>query len=135
MMTINHNPAIAAVVPADFTGRVMLYLENGQVTGHYRMRENEHAGTIQELVELAREAGWGDAQIAGVPATDGYCLVRGADGKVIQRFPDGGRWQLYTTNGIASVVPLSDDEIIITPTSMIQILERLGYHVTNTIRD
>lgn len=135
MMALSSNSVLAAALPADFTGRVMLHVKNGQATGYYRLAENEHTGTIQQLIELAREAGWHEAQSTGATADDGYCLVRGADGKVMQRFPAGGRWQVYTTNGIASACPLADDEIIITPAGMIQILERLGYRVTNTIRD
>lgn len=128
MMSIASNPALAAAV-ANFSGRVMLHVDSGRITGHYRMRENEHTGTIQELIELAREAGWCDSQITGVPVTDGYCLVRGSDGKVLHTLPAGGRYQVYTANGIPSIQPLSDDEIIITPAGMIQLLKRAGYQV------
>ncbi|RJT27691.1 hypothetical protein [Buttiauxella izardii] len=61
-----------------------------------------------------------------------YDLVRRSDGKVMDSFLSGGRWQLYTTNGIVSVRPLEEDEIIFTPAGMIQLLRRVGYRVIST---
>ena len=62
---------------------------------------------------------------------DIYDLVRRADRKVVASFPNNGRWQVCTNAGIASVRPLSDEEILITLAGMIQFLQRCGYRVTN----
>lgn len=59
-----------------------------------------------------------------------YDLVRRADTATVASFPAGGRWQLYTNNGIASARPLSDEEVLITPAGMVQFLRRCGYTVT-----
>lgn len=67
--------------------------------------------------------------------SDVYDLVRRSDSKVMGSFPAGGRYQVYTANGIASVRPLSDEEVTTTPAGMIQILERLGFHVSNNFRE
>ncbi|HBU95283.1 MAG TPA: hypothetical protein DEG10_08440 [Leclercia adecarboxylata] len=60
---------------------------------------------------------------------DIYDLVRRADGATAASFPAGGHWQLYTDNGIASVRPLSEEEVLITPAGMAQFLRRCGYTV------
>jgi hypothetical protein len=64
--------------------------------------------------------------------SDIYDLVRRSDGETIYSFPAGGRWQLYTANGIVSARPLADDEIIMTPASMVQLLRRIGYCVSSS---
>ena len=67
--------------------------------------------------------------------SDIYDLVRRADGQKVASFPNNGRWQIFTNAGIASVRPLLEEEIPITPAGMIQFLQRCGYSVTNSIRD
>ncbi|HBD80283.1 MAG TPA: hypothetical protein DC039_06555 [Leclercia adecarboxylata] len=61
---------------------------------------------------------------------DIYDLIRRVDGATVASLPAGGRWQLYTDNGIASVRPLSEEEVMITPAGMAQFLRRCGYTVT-----
>ncbi|MNC54927.1 hypothetical protein D3C75_1044280 [compost metagenome] len=60
---------------------------------------------------------------------DIYDLVRRADGATIASFPAGGRWQLYTDNGLPSTRPLSEEEVLITPAGMVQFLKRCGFTV------
>ncbi|WP_417642202.1 hypothetical protein [Enterobacter kobei] len=67
--------------------------------------------------------------------SDIYDLVRRADGHTVASFPNNGRWQVYTNAGIASVRPLLDEEVLITPRGMIQFLQRCGYQVTNLVRE
>lgn len=43
---------------------------------------------------------------------DIYDLVRRADGKAVYSFPVGGRYLVDTSNGIQSMRPLMEDEII-----------------------
>lgn len=45
---------------------------------------------------------------------DIYDLVRRADGKAVYSFPFGGRYLVDTSNGIQSMRPLMEDEIIFT---------------------
>ena len=45
---------------------------------------------------------------------DIYDLVRRADGKAVYSFPVGGRYLVDTSNGIQSMRPLMEDEIIFT---------------------
>ncbi|EOZ4486229.1 TPA: hypothetical protein G8M18_001946 [Salmonella enterica] len=59
-----------------------------------------------------------------------YDLVRRADGKTVYSFPAGGRYLVDTSNGIQSMRPLLDDEIIASPATMAQLLIRLGYRIT-----
>lgn len=61
---------------------------------------------------------------------DIYDLVRRSDAATVASFPAGGRWQLYTSNGIASVRSLSEEEVLITPAGMVQFLRRCGFTVT-----
>ena len=42
-----------------------------------------------------------------------YDLVRRADGKNVFSFPAGGRYLVDTSNGLQSMRPLMDDEIIL----------------------
>lgn len=41
-----------------------------------------------------------------------YNLVRCSDGKTVFSFPAGGRYLVDTSNGLQSMRPLMDDEII-----------------------
>ncbi|HDG1668290.1 TPA: hypothetical protein PFE31_002547 [Kluyvera ascorbata] len=59
-----------------------------------------------------------------------YYLVRRSDGATVASFPAGGRWQLYTDNGLPFVRPLSEEEVLITPAGMVQFLRRCGYTIT-----
>ncbi len=59
-----------------------------------------------------------------------YYLVRRADGATVASFPAGGCWQLYIDNGLLSVRPLSEEEVLITPAGMVQFLKRCGYTIT-----
>lgn len=61
---------------------------------------------------------------------DIYDLVRRADAATVASFPAGGRWQLYTSNSIASVRALSQEEVLITPAGMVQFLRLCGYTIT-----
>ncbi|QLR71090.1 hypothetical protein HV337_00395 [Citrobacter freundii] len=61
---------------------------------------------------------------------DIYDLVRRTDAATVASFPTGGRWQLYTDNGIASVRSLSEEEVLITPAGMVQFLRHCGYTIT-----
>lgn len=62
--------------------------------------------------------------------SDIYDLVRRSDGEIVFSFPAGGCYQVYTTNGIASMRQMLDDEITATPTTLAQLLIRLGYRIT-----
>ncbi len=42
----------------DFTGRVLLHVENGTVLSERCLAANEHVATLPAFVELARLAGW-----------------------------------------------------------------------------
>lgn len=45
-------------VSPDFTGRVVLYIENGRVKADRRLRDEEHICAIDTFIEMAREMGW-----------------------------------------------------------------------------
>ena len=60
---------------------------------------------------------------------DIYDLVRRADGKAVYRFPVGGRYLVDTSNGIQSMRPLMEDEIIFTVESAARFLKKIGYQV------
>ena len=62
--------------------------------------------------------------------SDIYDLVRRTDGEIVFSFPAGGCYQVYTTNGIASIRQMLDDEITVTPATLVQLLIRLGYRIT-----
>lgn len=50
-------PVELHVLP-DFTGRVVLYIENGIVKCDRRLRDEEHICALATFIEMAREAGW-----------------------------------------------------------------------------
>ncbi|MHB7006555.1 hypothetical protein ACYCHM_18055 [Klebsiella pneumoniae] len=60
---------------------------------------------------------------------DAYDLVRRTDGKVVYSFPAGGRYLVDTSNGIQSMRPLMEDEIIFTVESAARFLLKIGYQV------
>jgi len=53
-------PAIAASlhICPNFTGRVLLHVENGTVLCERCLSADEHVATLPAFVELARLAGW-----------------------------------------------------------------------------
>ncbi|ECI5662869.1 hypothetical protein DUR03_26710 [Salmonella enterica subsp. diarizonae] len=46
---------IELFISPDFTGRVVLYIENGRVTGDRRLLEDEHICSMDTFIEMARE--------------------------------------------------------------------------------
>ena len=60
---------------------------------------------------------------------DIYDLVRRADGKAVYSLPVGGRYLVDTSNGIQSMRPLMEDEIIFTVESAARFLKKIGYQV------
>ncbi|HCI9655316.1 hypothetical protein [Enterobacter hormaechei] len=58
-----------------------------------------------------------------------YNLVRCSDGKTVFSFPAGGRYLVDTSNGLQSMRPLMEDEIIFTVESAARFLKRIGYQV------
>lgn len=58
-----------------------------------------------------------------------YDLVRQSDGKNVFSFPAGGRYLVDTSNGLQSMRPLMDDEIIFTVDSAAHFLMKIGYQV------
>lgn len=50
-------PVELHVLP-DFTGRVVLYIENGRVKADRRLSDDEHICAIDTFIEMAREMGW-----------------------------------------------------------------------------
>lgn len=58
-----------------------------------------------------------------------YNLVRCSDGKTVFSFPAGGRYLVDTSNGLQSMRPLMDDEIIFTVESAARFLKNIGYQV------
>ena len=58
-----------------------------------------------------------------------YDLVRRADGKAVYSFPVGGHYLVDTSNGIQSMRPLMEDEIIFTVESAARFLLKIGYQI------
>ncbi|HGW6236740.1 hypothetical protein R6I05_17765 [Escherichia coli] len=58
-----------------------------------------------------------------------YDLVRRADGKNVFSLPAGGSYLVDTSNGLQSMRPLLDDEIIFTVESAARFLRKIGYQV------
>ncbi|MFJ5331697.1 hypothetical protein [Pectobacterium versatile] len=56
----NQTPAINATlhVTPDFTGRVLVYVENGKTTSDRALSESEHIGDLNAFLDLARMAGY-----------------------------------------------------------------------------
>ncbi|EBA8670562.1 hypothetical protein B6171_002554 [Salmonella enterica subsp. enterica serovar Miami] len=46
---------IELFIPPDFTGRVVLYIENGRVTCERRLLDDEHICSLDTFIELARD--------------------------------------------------------------------------------
>lgn len=60
----------------------------------------------------------------------GYAVIRCHDGAIVARllsFPECERALMYRRGGVASFMPLQEDEIIATPTLCLQMLERGCY--------
>lgn len=53
-------PKLIIEIPAspDFTGRLVINLENGKLKCWQQPRPDEFTGTIEVFVELAKQAGW-----------------------------------------------------------------------------
>ncbi|WP_226052959.1 hypothetical protein [Dickeya chrysanthemi] len=45
-------------VSPDFTGRVLVYVENGRATNDRQLFDDEHVACLDTFLELARRAGW-----------------------------------------------------------------------------
>ena len=58
-----------------------------------------------------------------------YNLVRCSDGNTVFSFPAGGRYLVDTSNGLQSMRPLMDDEILFTVESAARFLKKIGYQV------
>lgn len=56
----NQIPTITATlqVTPDFTGRVLVYVENGKATSDRRLFDDELVARLDTFLELARKAGW-----------------------------------------------------------------------------
>lgn len=56
-VNINERPVlkVALHVLPDFTGRVVLYIENGQVTCDRRLLPEEHICSLDTFIEMARD--------------------------------------------------------------------------------
>jgi len=83
-------------------------------------------------VELFPEAEQGDAVrecVSKSSEPDWYDVVRRADGAVLCSFPGGDRFLVYKSGGLISMRPLLDEEIIFTPTAVVQFLTTLGYRI------
>lgn len=50
-------PVELHVLP-DFTGRVVLYIENGKVKCDRRLSDDEHICSLDTFIEMAREMGY-----------------------------------------------------------------------------
>lgn len=61
--------------------------------------------------------------------SDIYDLVRRSDGETVFSFPVGGRYLVDNSNGIQSMRPLMEDEIIFTVESAARFLLKIGYQV------
>lgn len=59
-----------------------------------------------------------------------YDLVKRSTGEVVCSIRAAERYLVYTTNGLTSIRPLLEDEIIFTPSAMIHFLQRAGYRVS-----
>ncbi|ENZ9959870.1 hypothetical protein ACFLJF_005547 [Salmonella enterica] len=46
---------IELFISPDFTGRVVLYIENGRVTRERRLLDDEHICSLDTFIEMARE--------------------------------------------------------------------------------
>ncbi|WP_337262930.1 MULTISPECIES: hypothetical protein [unclassified Serratia (in: enterobacteria)] len=44
--------------PLDFTGRIIVNLENGKLKCWHQPRPDEFTGTLEVFMELAKQAGW-----------------------------------------------------------------------------
>ncbi|MBP2835693.1 hypothetical protein [Dickeya parazeae] len=65
----NQTPTITATlqVTSDFTGRVLVYVENGRASSDRRLFDDEHVACLDAFLELARLAGWQVVAPTGEP--------------------------------------------------------------------
>ena len=56
----------------DFTGRIVLYIENGKVKCDRRLLEEEHICALDTFIEMAREAGLRIQEVAGGTDSNTY---------------------------------------------------------------
>ena len=61
--------------------------------------------------------------------SDWYDVVRRNDGSVVCSFPAGDRFLIYRSGGLISMRPLLDEEIVFTPTAVVQFLTSIGYRI------
>lgn len=56
----NQIPTITTTlnVTPDFTGRVLVYVENGSATSNRRLPEDDFVAGLNTFLDLARKAGW-----------------------------------------------------------------------------
>ncbi|MCG6522192.1 hypothetical protein K6U39_17915 [Vibrio parahaemolyticus] len=54
----------------DFTGRVVLHIENGRVIGDRQLVDDEHICTLATFIEMARDAGLRIEEEAGGTDSD-----------------------------------------------------------------
>lgn len=45
-------------LPADYTGRQLVYFKDGEVTSHTPLREGEFITTLEGFIQIARRCGW-----------------------------------------------------------------------------
>lgn len=61
---------------------------------------------------------------------DWYDIVRRSDGRVVASFGSEGRHLIYRQNGLISLRPMLEDELVFTPRAMVRFLNRCGYTVS-----
>ncbi|EJZ9348523.1 hypothetical protein QFA92_000887 [Salmonella enterica] len=57
---------IELFISPDFTGRVVLYIENGRVICDRQLLDDEHVCSLDSFIEIAREAGIRFEEISNV---------------------------------------------------------------------
>lgn len=65
-----------------------------------------------------------------VEQAEWYDIVRRSDGVRMGSFPAGGRYLVYSKNGLVSLRPLLDDESVFNLSTASKFMRRLGYHIT-----
>ena len=58
-----------------------------------------------------------------------YDLVRRPTGKIIHSFPAGGRQLIYICNGIPTMLPVQEDELVATLQAFIEASRAAGFQV------
>ena len=75
-----------------------------------------------------REGGFVAENVDGVD--DWYDIVRRSDGRVMSSFCGERRHLVYRQNGIISLRPMLEEELVFTHSSMVKFLKRCGYGIT-----